>query len=197
VKSPGFFKPRERHTKAQSSFFIYLFILLFLKSLPWNSLLADLIIVFLNSLSPQGFVLFTVPSSKQLLSSGAKQATYTIHSETFALTTVAFPRQTHTIFLRRAPSQPWGVPGWAQSTFYDEPNPAPPRQARLVQIRESRSVGPSPIGLLWRTRAPSQTDIVSLYIWWWQTIQYIKFYYFYITLLFIYIFIFIKLITLN
>ncbi len=31
----------------------------------------------------------------------------------------------HTIVLRRAPSQPWGVPGWARSAFCDEPSPTP------------------------------------------------------------------------
>jgi hypothetical protein len=34
----------------------------------------------------------------------------------------------------------------------------PPRRARLVEIRESGNAGPGPVGLLWRTRAPWQTD---------------------------------------
>ncbi len=34
----------------------------------------------------------------------------------------------------------------------------PPRRARSVEIRESGSAGPSPVGLLWQTRAPWQTD---------------------------------------
>jgi len=38
VKSPGFFKPRERHRKAQSSFFFNFKNLLFLKSPPWKLL---------------------------------------------------------------------------------------------------------------------------------------------------------------
>jgi hypothetical protein len=70
VKFPGFFKPRETHTKAQSSFF---FNLLFLKSPPWK----------------------------------------------------------HT---------------------------------RTVEIRESGSAGLGPVGLLWRTRAPSRTDGRSEFI---------------------------------
>jgi hypothetical protein len=35
VKSPGFFKPRERHTKVQSSFFFFFFFF-GLKSPPWK-----------------------------------------------------------------------------------------------------------------------------------------------------------------
>jgi hypothetical protein len=38
----------------------------------------------------------------------------------------------------------------------------PPRQARSVEIRESDRVGPDLVDLLWRTRAPSRTDIVNL-----------------------------------
>jgi hypothetical protein len=39
-------------------------------------------------------------------------------------------------------------------------NPArhPPRRARSVEIRKSGSAGLGPVGLLWRTRAPSQID---------------------------------------
>jgi hypothetical protein len=38
------------------------------------------------------------------------------------------------------------------------------RRARSVQIRESGSAGPGPVGLLWWTRAPSQMNVVNLYI---------------------------------
>jgi len=41
--------------------------------------------------------------------------------ETSAPATAALPRQTHTTLLRRALSQPWGVPGQAQSAFCDGP----------------------------------------------------------------------------
>ncbi len=132
MKSPGFFKPRETHTKAQSSFFfkIFNFYLLFLKSPPWNPLLADLIIVnfcFLNSLSPRGFVLFTVPSSKQPLLSGAKQVTYITHSWDF--------RPCH----HRPPSP-------------NTHNSLTPGFVTVV-----RSAGSSPVDLLWRTRPDTRT----------------------------------------
>jgi hypothetical protein len=42
-----------------------------------------------------------------------------------------------------------------------DPARHPPRQARSVEIRESESAGPGPVGL---TQAPSQTDVVNLYI---------------------------------
>jgi len=45
----------------------------------------------------------------------------------------------------------------SQSAFCDGPGSAPPRRARSVEIREFGSAGPGPIGLLWWTRAPSQT----------------------------------------
>jgi len=38
-----------------------------------------------------------------------------------------------------------------------DPARHPPRRARWVGIRESGSAGSGPVGLLWRTRAPSQT----------------------------------------
>jgi len=86
MKSAGFFKPRDTHEGAKQLFYYYYYYLLFLK-VPheircWpTSLLQHFF--FLNSLSPQGSVLFTVPSSKQPLPSGAKQTTYTTHSWDF------------------------------------------------------------------------------------------------------------------
>jgi len=133
MKSPGFFKPRERHTKAQSNFFykkfIYLFIYLiyFYNYCFWKipheircwstSLLQHF--SSLNSLSPQGSVLFTVPSSKQRLPCGAKQATYTTHSWDF----------------RRRPPPP-NTHNSITSGF----------------VTTVGGAGPSPVGFLWRTR---------------------------------------------
>jgi hypothetical protein len=41
---------------------------------------------------------------------------------------------------------------------------AMPGWARSVEISSSGNAGPGPIGCLWRTRAPSRTDVVKLYI---------------------------------
>jgi len=145
--SPSVTLNQERHTKAQSSFLFFYFYflnLLFLKSPPWNLLLADLIIVFLNSFSPQGSVLFTIPSSKQPLPSGAKQATYTTHSWDFRPCHRRPPRQTHTTLLRQALSQPWGVPGRARSAFCDGPGSAPPTAGDWP----AGSAEPGPVGLM-------------------------------------------------
>jgi hypothetical protein len=76
----------------------------------------------LNSLSPQGSVLFTVPSSKQRLPSGAKQATYTTHSWDFR------PRH------RRPP--PPNTHNSITSGF----------------VTAVGGAGPGPVGLLWWTR---------------------------------------------
>jgi hypothetical protein len=100
---------------------------LFLKSPPWNPLLADLITATLF-LPPQGSMLFTVPSSKQPLPSGAKQATYTTHSWDFR------PRR------HRRPPLP------------NTHNSLTPGSITAVG-----GPGLGPVGLLWWTRAPSRT----------------------------------------
>ncbi len=114
--SPSVSLNQERNTQRRKAVF------LFLKSPPWNPLLADLIIVFFNSLSPQGSVLFTVPSSKQPLPSGAKQATYTTHSWDF--------RPCH----------------------HRPPPPNTHNSLMPGSVTAVGGAGPGPIGLLWWTR---------------------------------------------
>jgi len=116
----------------------------------------------LNSLSPQGFVLFTILTFKQPLPSGAKQATYTTHSWDFHPRHRCPPlSNTHNSFtpgfvtaLGGAGLDPVGLL-WRiwPSTPRDEPH-----------RWKSGSAGPGPIDLLWRTWAPSQTNVVNLYI---------------------------------
>jgi hypothetical protein len=78
--SPPVSLNQERHTQRHKAifFFFYCFWKLPHEIYCW---LTSLLQHFssLNSLSPKGSVLFTVPSSKQLLPSKAKQATYTTH----------------------------------------------------------------------------------------------------------------------
>jgi hypothetical protein len=105
--SPPVSLNQERHTQRRKTVFLFILNLLFLKSPPWNPLLANLITATL-------FLL------KFSFSPGVRA----VHRSQFQAT-AALPRQTHTTVLRRAPSQPWGVPGWAWSAFCDEPGPTP------------------------------------------------------------------------
>jgi len=156
VKSPGFFKPRERHTKAQSNFFFFFFNLLFLKSPPWNLLLADLITATLFllkfSFSPG---VHAVHRSQFQATSALWSKVSNLHYSLMRLPLPPlppFPRQTQTTLLRRAPSQPWGVPGQAQLAFYDGPSPAPPTAGLVGGVQECRA-GPG---------RPSVTDPSSV-----------------------------------
>ncbi len=89
---------------------------------------------FKNLFLPRGLCCSPFPISSNLCPlEQSKQLTLLTH-ETFAPATTAaavaaLPRQTHTTLLRRASSQPWGVPGRARSTFCDGPGPTPPRRA--------------------------------------------------------------------
>jgi len=160
--SPSVTLNQERHTKAQSSFLFFYFYflnLLFLKSPPWNLLLADLIIFFLNSLSPQGSVLFTIPSSKQPLPSGAKQATYTTHSWNFRPCHAALPAKHTQLSYARLCHSRGGCRAGPGRPFVTDPARHPPRRAT------DRPGVPSWAWSAWWTRAPSQTDVVNLCIW--------------------------------
>jgi len=174
VKSPGFFKPRETHTKAQNNFFFFnlnfflnIFNLLFLKSPPWNPLLADLITATL-------FLL------KFFFSPGVRA----VHRSQFQATSALWSKASnlHYSLMRLPPLPP-------------PPSPAKHTQLSYARLRHSRGgAGPGLIGFLWRTqpgtptaspvgrnpgvrecragpgrpsvtdRAPSQTDVTFIYV---------------------------------
>ncbi len=101
---------------------------MFLKSPPWNPLLADLItatLFLLKFFFSQGSVLFIVPNSKQPLPCGAKQATYTTHSWDFRPRHRRPPPPNTHNCLTSGSVTAVGVSGRAQSTFCDGPGPAP------------------------------------------------------------------------
>jgi len=124
VKSPGFFKPREAHIKAQRSFFLFLD-LLFLKSPPWNPLLVDLITTTL-------FLL------KFFFSPGVR----VVHRSQFQATSVLWSKASNLHYsLMRLPPPP--LP----------PSPAKHTQLSYVRLRHNHGgAGPGLVGLLWRTR---------------------------------------------
>jgi hypothetical protein len=142
TKSFSFFKPRERHTKAQRSFFFF-YNLLFLKSPPWNPLLIDLITATL-------FLL------KFSFSPGVRVVHHSHFQATFALWSKA--NNLHYSLVRLSPSPPppspvkhtqlsyaglrhsrrrcRAGPGWPSVTDLTQ---HPPRQAPSVEIRECRA----------------------------------------------------------
>jgi hypothetical protein len=130
VKSPGFFKLRDTHTKAQRSFFYFLFIfylffifnLLFLKSPPWNPLLADLITTTLFLLK------FSFSPGVCVIHRSQFQATSTLWSKASNL---------HYSLMRLPPPPPL-------------PSPAKHTQLSYVGLRHNRGgAGSGPVGLLW------------------------------------------------
>jgi len=124
----------------------------------------------LNSLSPQGSVLFTVPSSKQPLPSGAKKTTYTTHSWDFRPRHHRPPLPNTHNSLTPGFVTVVGVPGWARSAFLlwrtrpDTPHGGPGRwksgSARTTRVGNHRTAVPvppvqrtkKPASLLWWTR---------------------------------------------
>jgi hypothetical protein len=102
MKSFSFFKPRERHTKAQRSFF-FIYNLLFLKSPPWNPLLADLITATL--------FLF-----KFSFSPGVRAVHHSHFQATFALWSKA--SNLHYSLVRLSPSPPLPSPVKHTQLFY-------------------------------------------------------------------------------
>jgi hypothetical protein len=46
----------------------------------------------------------------------------------------------------------------SRPTFCDGPDPTPSRRAQSMENQESKSAGPGPVGLLWQTQAPWQTN---------------------------------------
>jgi len=124
---------QERHTQRHKVVFFFLN-LLFLKSPPWNSLMANLIIATFFLLK------FSFSPRVRVVHRPQFQATSALWSKASNL---------HYSLVRLPPPPP-----------LPPPSPAKHTQLSYAGLRHSRGgVGPGPIGLLWRTRASSQTNV--------------------------------------
>jgi hypothetical protein len=139
--SPPVSLNQERHTQRRKTVFLFILNLLFLKSPPWNPLLADLITATLFLLK------FSFSPGVRAVHRSQFQATFALWSKASNL---------HYSLMRLPPPPP-------------PPSPAKHSQLSYTGLRHSRGgAGPGPVGLLWQTwpgtphSGPGRPDVTDL-----------------------------------